>query len=320
MHVPCVSVCIPTFNMGRFLGEAIQSVVQQTYSDFEIVICDNCSTDNTVEVVGRFRDPRVRYVVNEHNLGMYGNFNRTIEHARGRYLKFLCADDRIHPQYIEKAMAFFETFPRIGVVTALHTGIDANGRVISRHAPSRLKGPTVIAGQEMLGRAPWRHNEIGTPSHAMLRREVFENVGGFDLDYSYANDWEMWLRVFSQYDAGFLRDYLVEIRIHPEQQSFAPEATFIAAHDVFRISQAHYAADWWQRQVLIIRNAEVYLWAAVMRFLRGQRTDARRMLRLVTQNSSRPLLVAYVAFHSPFWFWRGLRRRYCLLTGKVWET
>lgn len=306
--------------MGRFLGKTIESVLQQTYRDFELVVCDNGSTDNTLEVIGIFSDPRIHYFVNERNLGMYGNFNRTIEHARGTYIKFLCADDRIHREYLDKAVALFEAFPRVGILTAHHIWIDANGRVISRHAPWRLKGPTVMAGREMIRRAPWRHNEIGTPSHAMLRRKVFESVGGFDREYTHVNDWELWLRVFSQYDAGFLRDYLVEIRIHPEQQSSIDDATFITAHDVFRISQTHYGSNWWQRQVLIMRNAEVYFWAAVMRFLRGQRTDAWRMLRLVAQHSSRPLLIAYVALHFPFWFWRGVRRRYCLLTGKVWET
>lgn len=306
--------------MGHFIGDAIRSVLNQTYEDFELIVCDNRSSDDTAAVVRTFGDRRIRFFVNERTLGIFGNFNKTIEHARGEYIKFLCCDDRISPQYLEKGVLLFETFPRVGIVTSLHTWIDAGGRVISRHARGRLKGPRVIAGREMLGRAPWRHNEMGTPSHAMLRREVFERCGVFSLEYGQAADWELWLRVFSQFDAGFLREYLVDVRIHPAQQSLIDEATFIAAQDVFRISHVHYRRNWWQRQVLLMRNAEVYFWTAVMSFLRGERADAWRMLRLVGDNASRPLVVAFVALHFPFWFSRGVRRQYCLRTGKVWET
>ena len=94
---PFFSVCIPTYNTAKFIGEAIESVLQQTFTDFEIVVSDNCSTDTTEEIVAQFKNDKIRYVKNAHNLGAYPNVSLSIERARGRYVKILCADDKLSP-------------------------------------------------------------------------------------------------------------------------------------------------------------------------------------------------------------------------------
>lgn len=319
-RVPRVSVCIPTYNMASFLGECIASVLAQTIDDVEVIVCDNRSTDATNEVVERFKDERIRFFVNERNLGLFGNFNRTIAHARGEYVKFLCADDRLDARYLERALALFQAHPTVGIVTALHTWIDVDGRVIARHAPARLAGPVVVPADEMHRRAPWHHNEIGTPSHAMVRREALERVGGFDLAYEIAADWELWVRIFGAYGAGFLRDYLVEIRIHSTQQSVAAGASLRSARDSFRLAARHYEGERWQRSALAVRVGEVYLWEGVMRCARGEWRDGWALVALVVRKAPRALLALYVLGHLPLWIRRGIRRRYAFATGKVWET
>ena len=84
-----VSVCIPTYNYGRFLGQAIESVLAQTWGDFELVVCDNASTDDTQDVVASFRDERIRSYRNDANIGLFGNFSRCLELARGELTEAL---------------------------------------------------------------------------------------------------------------------------------------------------------------------------------------------------------------------------------------
>jgi glycosyltransferase involved in cell wall biosynthesis len=88
-----VSVCIPTFNYGRYIGRAVESVLAQTTRDFELLVVDNASTDETPDVLARFRDPRLRVHRNESNIGLFGNFRRCLELTSGELVKFLAADD-----------------------------------------------------------------------------------------------------------------------------------------------------------------------------------------------------------------------------------
>lgn len=91
--MPKISVCIPTYNSGEFLSEAIQSVLDQSFQNFELIISDNASEDNTTEIVNAFNDSRIQYYRNKKNIGMYENFNHCLDLAEGEYIKFLCATD-----------------------------------------------------------------------------------------------------------------------------------------------------------------------------------------------------------------------------------
>ena len=95
MRDALVSVCIPVYNGEQTIEKTIESVLKQTYKNLEIVVLDNCSTDNTREVVGSFDDARLKLVVNERNLGMMGNWNRCFDYASGKYMIIMCADDII---------------------------------------------------------------------------------------------------------------------------------------------------------------------------------------------------------------------------------
>jgi glycosyltransferase involved in cell wall biosynthesis len=94
---PFFSVCLPTYNYARYIGDAIRSVLRQDFQDFEVVICDDCSDDDTESVVRGFGDPRISYHRNSERLGIFGNMNAAMRRSRGRYLKTLCADDMLSP-------------------------------------------------------------------------------------------------------------------------------------------------------------------------------------------------------------------------------
>lgn len=101
---PYVSVCIPTYNGGKYIRECIESILVQTYSDFEILIVDDKSSDETIEVVEEFakRDKRIRIVRNQQNLGLVKNWNRCVELSEGEWIKFLFQDDLLAPDCIEE--------------------------------------------------------------------------------------------------------------------------------------------------------------------------------------------------------------------------
>src|SRR5271155_1367190 len=114
MNPPKISVLIPTYNYGRFLAEAIESVLAQDFHDFELLIVDDGSTDNTAEVVRPFcaRDERVHFAVNAVNLGMAQNWNHCLRQARGEYVKFLFGDDKLcHRQALSKLLALLQAHP-----------------------------------------------------------------------------------------------------------------------------------------------------------------------------------------------------------------
>src|SRR5690349_8083201 len=119
MSSPNVSVLVPTYNYARFLDKAIQSVLRQTYKNFELIIVDDNSTDDTDQVVQKYlADERVSYHKNSSNLGLPGNWNKCLSLAKGTYIKFLMADDEFHPTMLEKFTAILDQFPCVSIVTS----------------------------------------------------------------------------------------------------------------------------------------------------------------------------------------------------------
>ena len=110
---PLVSVCIPVYNCERYIGEAIQSVLDQTLADFELIVCDDCSTDGTLKAVEGCRDPRIRIFRNDANIGMWPNWNKAMSHARGKYIKLLCADDVIYSDCLQAQVDVLKILPTI---------------------------------------------------------------------------------------------------------------------------------------------------------------------------------------------------------------
>ncbi|RYF88859.1 MAG: glycosyltransferase family 2 protein, partial [Chitinophagaceae bacterium] len=115
---PKVSVLVPTYNYAHYLPETLRSALEQTFTDFELVVVDNCSTDNTAELMATYKDdPRVIYHRNDANIGIVGNFNRCLELARGEYIKFLCADDKFAPGMLETYVRIMDEMPGVSLIT-----------------------------------------------------------------------------------------------------------------------------------------------------------------------------------------------------------
>ncbi|OLY94157.1 glycosyltransferase family 2 protein [Cnuella takakiae] len=212
---PKVSVLIPTYNYARFLDEAIQSVLAQTYTDFELLIMDNCSTDNTEAVVRPYlQDPRVTYYKNEKNLGLVGNWNKCLDHARGEYIKFLCADDKFHPHLLEKFVAVMEAYPSVMLVTSYNTYFGDRNRERVRPFTGLVNGQEARKHMISEGGKNW----IGEPSAVMFRSSGLA-VGHFNPKLVALIDKEYWLRLLTMGDCYVIPESLSYFRWHDSAQT-----------------------------------------------------------------------------------------------------
>ncbi len=209
---PKVSVCIPSYNHARYIGKAIESVLSQTFTDWEVVVVDNCSPDNTLEVVHGFTDPRIRLYTNETNIGAVRNWNRCASLARGQYLAILQSDDQYLSAMLERTAQMLDDHPRVGLT---HTGfhrIDSEGTYID--TKKRWDQDQVKEGRAVL-RELTADGYI-TPSTVVMRRDLFTEEGGFDERYQYNIDWSMWMRIALVSDIGYVAEPLVLQRTgHP---------------------------------------------------------------------------------------------------------
>ncbi len=211
---PQVSVCIPTYNRANLLREAIQSVLSQSFEDFELIVCDNASEDDTGSVVRSFSGERIRYFRNPRNLGPRENLNRCLRLAGGNYIAILPDDDMMLPENLAKKVEALLRNPQVGLVHSKYHLIDEEGRIIKYdtnwgHGPDRT-ADAVERREDLLTAFL---NTINLPT-VLFRRACYERLGGFSDRIQFACDWEYWMRIAIYYDVAFLAQPLVKWRIH----------------------------------------------------------------------------------------------------------
>lgn len=220
-NYPAVSVCIPTWNRSSLLKFAIESVLLQTFIDFELLILDNASTDETEHVVRGFHDPRIKYLKQDQHVGIAENWERCLKNAKGSYIVFLPDDDVMEKDNIDEKVAFFARFPQVGLVHSRYHAIDQVGCLVQAN----------IAKCELFD----QHEDLVFPSDkaleqliecnavhestTMFRRSCCDVVGGFRTELNFAMDWEFWMRVATKYDIGFLAKPLIKWRLHSQSNT-----------------------------------------------------------------------------------------------------
>ena len=215
---PNVSVCIPVWNGGVYIALAIESVLQQSYSDFEIIISDNASTDDTVKIVEGYMQlhPQIRLQRNEENIGLVGNFNGCLKLAQGNYIKFLCVDDLLAKNCLEKMVRVLDEDKSIALVVGGRSIIDSFGCQISSQRYS--KSASVRNGYDVINRCYFGTNYIGEPSAVMFRKASLNRM--FDKTLNHLMDLEMWFYLLEQGRMASLPDLLSSIRRHKNQMTF----------------------------------------------------------------------------------------------------
>lgn len=199
--MPTVSVVIPLYNAEKYINETIASVLAQSYRDFELIIVDDGSTDESIELCRQFRDPRLR-LISQENRGLAGARNTGIHHARGRYVALLDADDRWHPDKLACHVEHLEHRPKVGVSYSQSAFMDNDGRPMGIVQAPKLTG---VKAANVLCRNP-----VGNGSAPVIRKAVFDAIAFaserrnkkrdcyFDEDLRQSEDIECWLRIASQ--------------------------------------------------------------------------------------------------------------------------
>lgn len=211
MSSPKVTVMLPSYNHEKYIAEAIESCLNQTFQDFEIIMSDDCSTDNTVAVARQFNDERLTIHRFEHNVGAVANhyycYSRAI--AGGGYIALLNSDDVWLPTHLEEKAKYLDGHPECGAVFSFAMAIDEDGRVIE---PSMQ-----IFQQPNRSREEWilhfftKGNCLCHPS-MLIRKEVYEKVGFYRSSLRQLPDFEMWIRVVKEYDIHIIQKVQVKHR------------------------------------------------------------------------------------------------------------
>jgi len=221
-----LSICIPTYNGGAYLEACLESVCKQTYTDFEILVCDDCSSDNTIEIIKDFqkKDARIKLFVNEKNLGLVGNWNRCIELAKGEWVKFIFQDDFISSTCLQSMLqvtddktqmvvcereylfeegtsdeikGFYDVVPRLhqffGNEEAQYVSANQLSLLINKYFPA---------------------NFIGEPTSIMFRKSIADVVGLFNPKIAQLCDLEYCLRIGTRDGFIYIPDKFVSFRVH----------------------------------------------------------------------------------------------------------
>jgi glycosyltransferase involved in cell wall biosynthesis len=217
---PLISICIPSYNAGKYIAAAIQSVLDQTYRNFEIIISDDSSDDGTVEVIKSFTDHRIRCFINERNRGVEFNWNKALHLAKGKYVKVLCDDDIIYPECILEQVRILENPDNADVVlvTCHKHVIDQEGKVILKRKfqgkPGKWNGRKAIARSVRFGT-----NIIGEPGTGLFRAEILEKSGYYNGGNIYMIDLDFWSRILQYGDLYVIDKVLFGFRVSAEALS-----------------------------------------------------------------------------------------------------
>ncbi|HEX6249900.1 MAG TPA: glycosyltransferase [Gemmatimonadaceae bacterium] len=210
---PLVSVVFPVYNGGRYLREALDSVLAQTYRPMEVIVMDDASTDDTPAILATYGDA-IRVVRQSQNQGIYPNTNAGIRLARGELIASYHSDDVYLPTIVEQEVAFLERYPEVGAVFASDIFIDAEGREYGRLAlPPDVPADRPLDFRLILNGLLTHKNKFLRCPTAMVRASVYRDVGVYRADeFSVIADEEMWLRIARRYPIGILSEHLLRYR------------------------------------------------------------------------------------------------------------
>lgn len=216
-----MSVIVASYNHARFLDERIQSLLNQTYKNLEIIIVDDKSIDESIEIIESYKsDSRLKLLENESNMGWIETSNRGYFHSKGKYVMFANCDDSCDPAQIETLVTFLEKEHNLGLVFSRSKLIDEEGRVLGDDFNGREKefkricnGDTTIEASKF--RNLLSHScVIPNLSAALISRKAFSELNGFSNAYNICSDWDFYLRLSKNFSAGYVYSSLNNFRQH----------------------------------------------------------------------------------------------------------
>lgn len=225
MALPQITVLMTVFNGGGYLKMAVESVLKQTFTDFEFLIIDDCSSDQSAEDILSFVDERIRLIKNETNLGQTRSLNKGLSLAKGRCIARIDADDVAFPTWLEKNLAVLKTQPSIVVVSCKAIVIDGENRI-----KKTLRTPCCYEQMVLRSLTATPINHVGS----IYKADVIASVGGYDEGFRIAADFELWSKLIRrQIRLDSIHEPLVAVRVHDKSESIVQRGRV----DVVEISE-----------------------------------------------------------------------------------
>lgn len=217
MKQPLVSVVLPVFNGMPYLPQSIESVLNQTFQDWELLVYDDGSTDQSWETIHKYQDKRIRVYSHFQNQGLFKTLNAGIQEARGELIRLWSQDDLMKPNCLQLEVEFNSRHPEIAMSYCQYDLIDEWSRLVQ---PAKCDETPEVISPLLANQIMFYHGSItGNIANVTIRRQTFDRVGLFREDMPVAGDFEMWVRICQTYPIGFLRQPLIRLRSHRGQFS-----------------------------------------------------------------------------------------------------
>ena len=226
-----VSIVTLTHNRGTYIREAIESVLNQNFRDFELIIIDNASSDNTVSIVNEYikKDKRIRLIRNNVNLKIPNARNLGIREAEGKYIAVLDSDDVwLDKDKLKKQVNFLETHQDYALIGGRVVVIDEDGKKINEYLNPQ---DDLEIRQRILIKNPFTHSSV------LFRKNTVLELGGYDEDLGVSEDYDLWLKIGKHWKFANLGEYLIKYRVH--QQGITSQQKLLAAKNTKKLIQKH---------------------------------------------------------------------------------
>nr|WP_319564276.1 glycosyltransferase [uncultured Rhodoferax sp.] len=216
-----VSLIVASYNHAEYLAQRMESLIGQTYQNIEILVIEDCSPDNSLEVLRRYEShPKVKLIVREKNGGWVAVSNQGIELSKGEFILFANCDDDCEPRMIEKLIVAMRAYPTAGIAFCRSLMVDESDRIMGddyeireKSFQDRCSSDTLLTGAEM-SRFLLHSCVIPNLSAALMRRECFETVGNLSPSYRANSDWDLFFRIAEKYDVAYVAESLNKFRQH----------------------------------------------------------------------------------------------------------
>lgn len=214
---PRVSVVLPVYNGERYLRAAIESVLKQSFEDFEFIIYDDASTDSSREIIETYKDPRIRYFENSTNCGLFKTLNLAIKQSTSPLIKLWSQDDEMKPSCLEGQVSFLERHEDMSMAYCAYDLFDSEGKVF---LPAPLDETPETIPPRLAAQLMFYYGSIpGNIANVMIRKSALEDRGLFREDMIVSGDFEMWVRLSEVHPIGRQHDSLIFLRSHAGQFS-----------------------------------------------------------------------------------------------------
>lgn len=203
--LPLITIIVPAYNHDKYIEKCIDSIIEQTYQNIEIIIINDGSTDKTIDKIGSYAHHEKVVVINQNNKGLCKTLNIGLSLAKGDYISILASDDYLITNKLEKQVAFLENNEEYGMCCAKAYEVDNTGKKLG------VVG-SVADASELSFRNLLEGNKIAALT-VLIKSSVLKEIGGFD-ESLYMEDWDMWLRISHKYKIGFLNEFVAYYRSH----------------------------------------------------------------------------------------------------------